>query len=46
MGTLHFKNKEAYKKWLAAGHIHGWFVKAKGNQTIFIYGKHHKVKHL
>ena len=33
-------------KWLAAGHIHGYFKKAPGNQRIKIRGKIHKVKHI
>jgi hypothetical protein len=43
--AMHFKNKEAYQKWLAHGHIHGEFNATPGNQEIFIGGKHHKVKH-
>jgi hypothetical protein len=45
METLHFKNKEGYRKWLATGHIKGWFVATKGKQTVFLYGMKHKVKH-
>lgn len=45
MGTLHFKNKEAYRKYLAYGHIHGDFERTAGNQKIVISGHKHKVKH-
>jgi hypothetical protein len=44
-GTLHFKNKEAYNKWLAHGHIHKEFAKVKGYKKIIIAGKPHKVEH-
>lgn len=43
--TLHFKNQEAYNKWLAFGHIHGQFKQTPGHQNIVISGKPHKVKH-
>jgi len=43
--TLNFKSKEAYRKWLAHGHIHGEFKKTPGNRRIKIRGKVHKVKH-
>lgn len=43
--ALHFKSKEKYCKWLAAGHIHGWFKKVPGHQVIFIKGKKKKVEH-
>ena len=43
--TMHFKSKAAYKRWLAYGHIHGVFEKAKGSQKVIIKGKTHKVKH-
>lgn len=33
-----FKSKEAYRKWLAYGNIHG-------DQTMYIRGKKHKVVH-
>jgi len=45
MGTLHFKSKEAYRKYLVAGHIHGYFKKVKGYQKIVIAGKPHRVVH-
>jgi hypothetical protein len=45
LGTLHFKSKTGYRKWLAAGHIHGYFAKTPGHQKIVIRGKPHKVKH-
>jgi len=44
-GTLHFKNKVGYGKWLAYGHIHGDFAKVPGEQKIMIAGKPHLVKH-
>lgn len=40
-----FKSKEAYKKWLAYGHIHGQFAKTPGNQPVSIKGKEHSVIH-
>lgn len=45
MGTLHFKSKQGYKKWLAYGHIHGDFKRVVGSQKIVIAGHAHKVKH-
>jgi len=45
MKTKNFRNMEAYKKWLAFGHLHGYFKKTKGYQRILIKGKPHKVKH-
>lgn len=45
MKTLHFKSETGYHKWLAAGHIHGYFAETPGNENIFIKGKHHHVKH-
>jgi hypothetical protein len=41
---LRFKSKEAYKKWLAYGHMH---IKnfGKTSQRIKIRGKKHKVSH-
>jgi len=40
--ALHFKNKEAYRKWLAYGFIHKKF---HGKQGIYIQGKIHRVVH-
>ena len=45
MGTLNFKNKAGYHKWLAYGHMHGDFAKAPGNMIIKIAGQWHKVVH-
>ena len=45
MATKNFKNKEAYKKWLAYGHMHKVFEETPGNQQITIHGHKHKVKH-
>lgn len=45
MGTLHFKSKENYLKYLAYGQIHGVFKKVPGHQKIYIGGKYHKVMH-
>jgi len=42
---MNFKNKDAYRKWLAAGHIHGWFARTPGHQKVTIGGKPHKVAH-
>jgi hypothetical protein len=42
---MKFKSKEAYRKWLAFGHIHGQFKATPGAQRIMIRGKPHKVKH-
>lgn len=44
-GSLNFKSKGAYKKWLAYGHIHGNFESTPGNQKVSIKGKSHKVRH-
>jgi hypothetical protein len=44
-GSRNFKSKEAYRKWLAYGHIHGDFKKKKGFQSVTIRGKPHKVEH-
>lgn len=41
----HFKSDAAYKRWLATGHIHGYFKRAAGNQTVYINGRKHKVSH-
>jgi len=40
--TIHFKNKEAYRKWLSYGHMHKKF---HGRKRITIGGKAHRVKH-
>ena len=44
-GTLHFKSKEGYRKYLAYIHIRG-LNEIPGNQKIFIGGKPHKVRHM
>lgn len=41
--TLHFKSRNAYRKWLDFKHIH--LPRSKGNDKIVIAGKPHKVKH-
>jgi len=41
----HFKSKEAYRRWLAYGHMHGQFKKAPSHQKIKIHNKPHKVEH-
>jgi len=43
--TRNFKSKEAYRKWLAYGHIHGVFEKSPGHTPVKIRGKRKKVKH-
>jgi hypothetical protein len=43
--ALRFKNKKAYERWLAYGHIHEVFEHTPGNQKITIGGLPHKVKH-
>jgi len=43
--TLHFKSKEAYRKWTAYGQMHGEFRKAAGHSTIFVRGKKINPKH-
>lgn len=45
MTARRFKTKEAYRKWLAYGHIHGDFARVPGNQSVMIRGKIHKVVH-
>jgi hypothetical protein len=42
---MNFRSKEAYKKWLAYGHIRGLFKISPGNQRITIIGKRRKVLH-
>jgi hypothetical protein len=42
---MNFKSKEAYRKWLAYGHMHGVFKKAPGHVRVKIRGKPHRVKH-
>lgn len=44
--TLHFKSKEAYRKYLAFGNIHKVFKHKAPYSKIVIRGKAHKVKHL
>ncbi len=41
--TLHFKNKNAYLKWLAFKYMH--LGKAKSKQKVTVAGKSHKVCH-
>jgi len=43
---MNFRSKEAYRKWLAYGHIHGIFAKTPGHVKVFIRGRPHKVKHV
>jgi hypothetical protein len=45
--TLHFESFPAYKRWLAAGHIHHLFRHhgGKGTPTIKIQGKFYKPQH-
>ncbi len=43
---MHFKSKEAYRKWLAYGHIHKVFEETPGHVKVYIRGKKHKVKHV
>jgi len=40
-----FATQEAYRKWLAYGHIRGLFAKKKGHTEIYIGGKKRKVEH-
>jgi hypothetical protein len=42
---MNFKSKASYRRWLAYGHMHGAFAKAKGNQRITIRGRPHRVIH-
>ena len=43
---LHFKSKEAYRKWLAYNWIHNKKEMGDGrNSTIYIRGKKHRVNH-
>ena len=44
--VMHFRSKEAYRKWLAYGHIHGHFERTPGHVKVYIRGKPHKVKHV
>ena len=43
---MNFRSKEAYRKWLAYGHIHGLFRKTPGHVKVYIRGRPHKVKHV
>jgi len=43
---MNFKSWEAYRKWLAYGHIHGHFRRTPGHVKVYIRGKPHKVKHV
>jgi hypothetical protein len=43
--TMNFSSPEAYKRWLAYGHMHGAFEKSPGNTPVKIAGKSHKVEH-
>ncbi len=40
-----FKSADAYKKWLAYGHMHGEFERTPGNTPVKIKGKPKKVNH-
>lgn len=40
-----FKSDDAYKKWLAYGHISGEFEKSPGNTPVKIKNKTKKVNH-
>ena len=42
---MNFRSKEAYRKWLAYGHIHGHFKRTPGHVKVYIRGRPHKVKH-
>jgi len=42
---MNFKDKGAYQRWLAYGHMHGAFEAKKGNQQVTIGGRQHKVCH-
>jgi len=42
---MNFSSKQAYRKWLAYGHIHGIFERTPGHVKVYIRGKPHKVKH-
>ena len=44
-GTMNFKSKGAYQKWLAYGHASGEFAKTPGNQKVSIDNEPHKVQH-
>jgi len=44
--ALHFKSKEAYRKYKAYGYIHGIFSETKhpNDEYVYIAGKRHKIK--
>jgi hypothetical protein len=42
---MNFRSKEAYRKWLAYGHIHGVFKRTPGHVRVRIRGRPHRVKH-
>lgn len=42
---MRFKNKEAYRNWLAYGHATKAFERTPGHQRVMIAGKPHRVKH-
>lgn len=43
--SRNFESKEAYRKWLAYGHIHGVFARTPGHSRVYIRGRPHHVKH-
>jgi len=44
--VLHFKSKEAYRKWLAYNYIHNRRKMQKPpHKVVYIRGKKHKVEH-
>jgi len=45
MGTMNFKSKAAYIRWVKYGQATGVFAKVPGHQKIRIKGKYHKVDH-
>ena len=43
---IHFKSKEAYRKWLSYNWIHNTEEMGKApHKVVYIRGKKHKVKH-
>ncbi len=42
---MNFRNKKAYRRWLAYGHSTGVFERTPGHVKVYIKGKPHRVKH-
>jgi len=43
--AIHFKNREAYLRWLRYGHATGIFERTPGHMKVYIAGRPHHPKH-